>query len=70
MKFNEFDSVVLLKDYQKEGLKKGDIGVVVMVYTEPNEAYEVEFLNEKGTTKAIITLLTNEIDKVLLGYLH
>ncbi|GAE90986.1 DUF4926 domain-containing protein [Acetivibrio straminisolvens] len=63
MKFNEFDAVVLLRDYQKEGLKKGDIGAVVMVHTEPNEAYEVEFVNEKGITKAIITLLPNEIDK-------
>ena len=29
MKFNEFDTVVLLKDYPSEGLKKGDVGAVV-----------------------------------------
>lgn len=64
MKFNEFDTVVLLKDYPDEGLRKGDIGAVVMVHIEPNEAYEVEFVDEEGITKALIALLPNEIDKV------
>jgi hypothetical protein len=64
MKYNEFDTVVLLRDYPAEGLKKGDVGAVVMVHTEPNEAYEVEFVDEEGITKALIALLPNEIDKV------
>ncbi len=61
MKFNEFDVVVLLKDCPDERLKKGDIGVVVMVHTEPNEAYEVEFAADDGMTKALVTLLPDEI---------
>ena len=63
MKFNEYDTVVLLRDYPNEGLKKGDVGAIVMIYKEPNEAYEVEFINEEGITKALITLLPDEITK-------
>ncbi|HHZ19813.1 MAG TPA: DUF4926 domain-containing protein [Firmicutes bacterium] len=64
MKFNEFDTVMLLRDYPADGLKKGDIGAILMVYTEPNEAYEVEFVDNDGTTKAVITLLPDEVKKV------
>lgn len=64
MKFNEYDSVTLLRDDGQNGLKKGDIGAVVMVFTEPNEAYEVEFVDNNGDTKAIITVLPNEIEAI------
>lgn len=63
MKFNEFDTVVLLRDCSNEGLMQGDVGAVIMVHTEPNEAYEVEFVDDEGKTKAIIVLLPNEIEK-------
>lgn len=64
MKFNEYDSVTLLRDDGQNELKKGDIGAVVMVFTEPNEAYEVEFVDDNGDTKAIITVLPNEIEAI------
>jgi len=63
MRFNEYDTVVLMKDYPNEGLKKGDIGAVVMMHTKPNEAYEVEFVGEGGITKALLTLRPDEIEK-------
>ncbi|MGG4341391.1 DUF4926 domain-containing protein [Paenibacillus lautus] len=63
MSFNELDTVVILNDYPNEGLKKGDIGVVVSVHTIPNEAYEIEFVDESGITKAMIVLQPNEIEK-------
>ncbi|WP_110953927.1 DUF4926 domain-containing protein [Anaerosinus massiliensis] len=63
MKFAEYDTVVLLRDYENEGVKRGDIGAIVMVYTEPNEAYEVEFVDENGNTKAQIVLPPDEIAK-------
>lgn len=64
MKFNEYDSVTLLRDDGQNELEKGDIGGVVMVFTEPNEAYEVEFVDDNGDTKAIITVLPNEIEAI------
>jgi len=62
MKFKEFDTIILMNDYEREGVKKSDIGAVVMVYTEPNEAYEVEFVDCNGETRAQLTLLPNEIE--------
>lgn len=35
-----------------------------MVYDEPTEAYEVEFINEDGTQKAQIVFQPYEIEKV------
>ena len=62
MKFSEFDIVVLLKDYPNKDLRKGDEGTIVMVYTDPNEAYEVEFVNaDNGETIALLTLHPSEI---------
>lgn len=63
MKFSEYDTVVLTNDYESEGLKKGGIGAVLMVYTEPNEAYEVEFVDDDGEVKAQAVFLPNEIEK-------
>jgi hypothetical protein len=63
MKFLEYDTVVLRNDYESEGLKKGDIGAVLMVYTEPNEAYEIEFVDDNGEVKAQVVLLPKEIEK-------
>ncbi|EAF0970882.1 DUF4926 domain-containing protein [Listeria monocytogenes] len=63
MKFQEYDIVRLLKNYENN-VKKGDIGAVIMVFTEPNEAYEVEFLDEEGYHKAQCTILPDDLEKV------
>ena len=63
MKFNEYDTVRVLIDTEHE-VKKGDIGAVIMVYEQPTEGYEVEFLNEDGSQKAQIVFKRNEIEKV------
>ncbi len=62
MKFNECDTVIVLNDTE-EGIKKGEIGAIIMVYDEPTEAYEVEFINEDGTQKAQIVFQPYEIEK-------
>ena len=63
MKFLTLDTVVLLKDYPKENLKAGDIGAIITVYSNPYEAYEVEFVDDKGNTKVQLTLYSDEIKK-------
>jgi len=63
MKFNEYDMVRVLID-REEDIKKGDIGVIIMIYDDPTEGYEVEFINEDGTQKAQIVFKANEIEKV------
>ncbi len=63
MKFDQFDTVILLKDYFNEGIIKGEIGTIVEIYINPREAYEVEFVDENGQAKALLTLLPNELEK-------
>jgi hypothetical protein len=43
-----------------EGLEAGAIGTVVHVFDTPRTAYEVEFVDDDGTTAAITTLTRDQ----------
>lgn len=58
--FEELDTVVLSRDVEKYGLKKGDIGAVVHAYKE-GKALEVEFVAAKGKTVAVLTLTSSDV---------
>lgn len=58
--FEELDTVVLARDIEKYGLKRGDIGAVVHVYGS-GKAVEVEFVAAKGKTVALVTLTPLDI---------
>jgi hypothetical protein len=62
MKFNELDAVKLLRDFPEEGVGKGDSGTIVMAFDTPNEAYEVEFVNSDGTTRAMFAILPEDLE--------
>ena len=64
MKFNELEIVKTLKEFPEDGIVQGDIGTIVMAFTKPNEAYEVEFVNDDGTTKAMLTILPDELQSL------
>lgn len=51
----ELESVVLNADLPEHGLKKGDIGTVVLVH-RGGQGYEVEFIALDGETIAVVTL--------------
>ena len=53
------DIVTLLAAMPDDGLAKGQVGTVVEVWS--NDAYEVEFVDLKGQTIAILTLNTAQI---------
>lgn len=55
----ELDIVVLVKDLEMYGLKRGDVGTVVHCYAD-GKAFEVEFVTGEGETIAVLTL--NEAD--------
>ena len=63
MKFNELQVVRTLIDFPKENISAGDIGAVVACFTVPNEAYEVEFVNEDGSTRAMFAILPEYLEK-------
>lgn len=56
----DLDTVVLTKNIERYGLKKGDVGTVVHIYDE-GKAVEVEFITAKGKTVAVLTLDTADI---------
>jgi hypothetical protein len=56
MSFKEFDTVVMKTDMPSHGLKSGDVGAVVHVYSA--DAVEVEFVTASGGTQALLTLST------------
>ncbi|MBU3057517.1 DUF4926 domain-containing protein [Pseudomonas indica] len=59
----EINEVVrLLEDIPSEGICSGSLGVIVAVFSEPEEAYEVEFCNEKGATTAQVALRPSQFE--------
>jgi len=63
MKFKELEVVKTLKDFPEKGIKIGDVGTIVMAFTVPNEAYEVEFVDDDGTTKAMFAILPEDLEQ-------
>lgn len=57
---HELESVVLETDIPESGLKRGDIGTVVMLH-KGGEGAEVEFVALDGETVALITLRASQI---------
>jgi hypothetical protein len=60
--FHELDVVVLNTDLPAHGLKCGDLGAIVGIYSP--EALEVEFVRASGRTKAVVTLAPSDLREV------
>ena len=61
MRLRELETVVLQRDLPEHGLKKGDLGTVVML--QKSGAVEVEFLRANGHTQAVVGLGTGDVRK-------
>jgi hypothetical protein len=59
VKFKPLDVVVLQHDLPPHGLKRGDLGAVVEVYS-PDDL-EVEFVTASGETEALITIKAADV---------
>ena len=57
--FRELDSVVLACDLAEHGLKRGDVGTVVLVHA--GAGYEVEFMTLDGETLAVASLREEQL---------
>ncbi|HVA82108.1 MAG TPA: DUF4926 domain-containing protein [Candidatus Binataceae bacterium] len=62
MMVREHDSVVLARDLPEYGLKRGDVGTVVMVHRAGG--YEVEFMTLDGETVAVTSLSADEVRSI------
>ncbi|HJW84778.1 MAG TPA: DUF4926 domain-containing protein [Anaerolineae bacterium] len=54
-------AVVNLPDHE---VLAGDLGAVVEVYADPQAAYEVEFVNPDGSTRALLTLAPEQVRRL------
>lgn len=61
MKFKEFDTVRIMVGKYND-IKCNDIGVVIMAFDSPNEAYEIEIVSDDGKTIAQGAFLPTEIE--------
>lgn len=57
----ELDTVLLTHDLPESGLSKGARGAVVHCYSD-GKAFEVEFVNADGSTIAVETLTSADIE--------
>ena len=60
--FRELDTVVLTRDLPDAGLRAGDLGAVVQVYSA--DALEVEFATASGRTQALVTVGAQDVRPV------
>ena len=60
--YQELDTVVLVRDVPEAGLRAGDLGAVVHVYS--TDAVEVEFATAAGQTQALLTLTAADVRPV------
>jgi hypothetical protein len=60
MALKELERVVQLVDKPEQGLRAGDVGVVVHVY-ENGQGYEVKFFTADGETISVETLAADEV---------
>ena len=51
-KVNQYETVVLRESIGS--FQKGEKGAVVEIYTTPYEAYDIEIVTDKGTTKGLL----------------
>jgi hypothetical protein len=69
MKPEEHDVVRLLRDLPEHNLSAGSTGAVVMDYSKHSDeklpaAYEVEFVDSEGVTKALVTVAEDDLEVV------
>lgn len=55
----ELDTVVLTEDLREQGLKRGDVGTVVLLHGAAG--FEVEFVSLKGETLAVVSLAAGQV---------
>jgi hypothetical protein len=60
--FRNLDVVVLKEDLPSHGLKRGDLGTIVEVYSP--DAVEIEFVTASGRTQALVTLTPSAVRDV------
>ena len=62
--FAILDTVILTVNVPDHHVLAGDIGTVVAIYNTPQLAYDIEFVNPDGTTRALLTLSAEQVRRL------
>jgi hypothetical protein len=62
--FKRLETVIATVNIPDQRILAGDLGTIVEVYTDPTPAYEVEFINADGSTRALMTLSPHQIRRL------
>lgn len=55
------DTVIAAANFPEHRVLAGDLGAIVEIYSAPSLAYEVEFVNPDGSTRALLTLAPSQV---------
>jgi hypothetical protein len=58
------ETVIATANFPGQSVLAGDLGTIVEIYTAPGLAYEVEFVNPDGSTRALLTLTPAQIRRL------
>ena len=58
------ETVISTANFPGHSVLAGDLGTVVEIYTVPRLAYEVEFVNPDGSTRALLTLAPDQVRRL------
>ena len=64
-KAQELDVVELTEDLPEYDLKRGERGAVVAAFDEPDEAYDLEFVDESGESRFAYAVKPGQITTIL-----
>jgi hypothetical protein len=62
--FDLLDTVIAATNLPEYKVLAGNLGAVIEVYAAPTLAYEVEFVNPDGSTRALLTLAPSQVRRL------
>ncbi|HLA97394.1 MAG TPA: DUF4926 domain-containing protein [Anaerolineales bacterium] len=58
------ETIIVTANFPDHQVLAGDLGTIVEIYTQPRLAYEVEFVNPDGSTRALLTLSPEQVRRL------
>ncbi|HSN78018.1 MAG TPA: DUF4926 domain-containing protein [Anaerolineae bacterium] len=58
------ETVIATASFPSHSVLAGDLGTVVEIYNIPRLAYEIEFVNPDGSTRALLTLAPDQVRRL------
>jgi len=62
--YDLLETVIVTDNFKPEHVLNGDLGTIVEIYKRPSLAYEVEFVNPNGETRALLTLTPHQFRRL------